>query len=260
MTRIALVLLAAPLLVAAQTTTYTPGDFQSTNPNYKTRNPFYFEGRVDWDLLNITQPSTAWEFAQRGIHKQDDLGDTVGAIADYSQALAMNSLVNGSCQLITTAPAGFGQNTNPPPCMFTPRLRLANLIRSSQPQNAIGLLQEVLLIDPLRLNVNAMIGQINAAMAQTATDPTQANSFYGQAITAYQAELALSPVNERLTRDEANNAHVHWALAEIYRLISDAPHVTAELRLYLDATRWHSDTYPWRITLAQKRLKNLPTQ
>ena len=77
--------------------------------------------------------------------------------------------------------------------MFTPRLRLANLIRSSQPQNAIGLLQEVLLIDPLRLNVNAMIGQIYGAMAQTAADPTQANSFYGQAIAAYQAELALSP-------------------------------------------------------------------
>ena len=67
--------------------TYTPGvTFQSANPNYPTRNPFYFEGRVDWNLLKIDQPKDAWEFAQRGIHKQDDLEDIPGAIADYRKA------------------------------------------------------------------------------------------------------------------------------------------------------------------------------
>lgn len=257
MKRLILVIIT-PLVLAAQT--YTPGDFQSANANYKARNPFYFEGRVDWDLLNITQPANAWEFAQRGIHKQDDLEDISGAIADYSQALAMNSLVNGSCQLITAAPAGFGQKTNPPPCMFTARLRLANLIRKDQPQNAIGLLQEVLLIDPLRLNVNVLIGQTYSEVAQRATDPVQARAFYNQAIAAYQAELSLSPVNKRLSGDQANNAHVHWALAEIYRAINDATHEASELKLYLSATRWHSDTYPWRIPLAQKRLTTLPAQ
>jgi tetratricopeptide (TPR) repeat protein len=251
--RIALALMG-PMLLAAQT--YTPGDFQSANANYKTRNPFYFEGRVDWDLLNITQPSNAWEFVQRGIHDQDDLEDIPSAIADYGQALAMNSLVNGSCQLISAAPAGLGQNTNPAPCMFTVRLRLASLIRKDQPQNAIGLLQEVLLIDPLRLGVNAMIGQTYSDMAQKAND----YGLYRQAIAAFQAELALSPVNRRLSGDEANNAHVHWALAEIYRTMNDPPHEAAELRLYLSATRWHSDTYPWRIQLAQGRLVKLRAQ
>jgi len=238
-----------PLLLAPQSTTYTPGDFQTANANYKNRNPFYFEGRVDWDLLNITQPANAWEFTQRAIHKQDDLADIPGAIADYSQALSMNSLVNGSCQLITSTNAGFGQNTNPPPCMFTPRLRLANLIRQDQPQNAIGLFQEVLQIDPLRLNVQAQIGQIYTSMGA-----------YPQAIAAYQAELALSPVNKRLSGDQANNAHVHWALAEIYRVTHDASNEGRELTLYFNATRWHSDTYPWRITLAKKRLAQLPAQ
>ena len=255
MSRLSLALLI-PMLLPAQSTSYTPGDFQSANPNYKTRNPFYFEGRVDWDLLNITQPANAWEFTQRAIHKQDDLEDIAGAVADYGQALAMNSLVNGSCQLITSAAAGFGQNTNPPPCMFTPRLRLANLIRNDQPRNATGLLREVLQIDPLRLNVNAMIGQIYASMAQLAQD----RSLYRQAIAAYQAELALSPVNRRLSGDQANNAHVHWALAEIYRALQEGPHEASELKLYLSATRWHSDTYPWRITVAQKRLTTLATK
>ena len=259
MTRITLIFVA-PLLLAAQSTTYTPGDFQTANPNYKNRNPFYFEGRVDWDLLNITQPANAWEFTQRAIHKQDDVSDIGGAITDYSQALTMNSLVNGSCQLIASAAAGFGRNTNPPPCMFTPRLRLANLIRQDQPQNAIGLLQEVLRIDPLRLSVNSMIGEIYTSMAKSAQDPAQTPGLYRQAIAAYLAELALSPVNRRLTGDQANNAHVHWALAEIYRVTHDASNEGRELTLYLNATRWHSDTYPWRITLAKKRLAQLPAQ
>ena len=38
-------------------------------------------------------------------------------------------------------------------------------------------------------------------------------------MAAYQAEIALSPVTAlkpKLTGDEANNAHVHWALADLY--------------------------------------------
>ena len=243
-----LLAIAVVLPVAAQTT-YTPGDFQTTNPNYPKRNPFWFEGRVDWDLLNISQPSTAWEYAQRGIHEQDDLEDTADAIADYQKAVSMNSLVNGGCQVITSAPTGFGQNTNPPPCMFTVRLRLANLIQGTNPQGAIQLLQEVLKIDPLRLNVHALMGQIYASMGSLP-----------QAVSAYIAELALSPVtnlSRQLTGDEANNAHVHWALAEIYRKLNQPRDEMAELTLYLKATQWHSDTYPWRIQLAQTRLKKL---
>src|ERR1700738_5146680 len=115
-----LLILIAPAVMLAQI--YQPGTtFQGGNPNYKARNPFYFEGRVDWDLLKITQPANAWEFTQRGIHKQDDLEDPVGAIADYRQALSLNSLSNQTCQIVTSASAGFGQTTNPAPCMFTPR-------------------------------------------------------------------------------------------------------------------------------------------
>src|SRR5579859_1382748 len=59
--------------------------FQAANPHYPERNPFYFEGRIDWELLKIDVPGNAWEFAQRGIHRQDDLEDIQGAIADYRQ-------------------------------------------------------------------------------------------------------------------------------------------------------------------------------
>jgi tetratricopeptide (TPR) repeat protein len=234
---------------------YVPGvTYQQTNPNYPIPNPFYFEGRIDWNLLNISQPGNTWEYMERGIHKQDDLEDYTGAIADYQQSIAMNNLANHTCQLVTAAPAG---PLNPPPCILTVRLRLAGLLSATQPQQAIALYQQALVIDPLRLGANAAIGGVYVAMAQSATDPTQVPGLYQSAITAYQAELALSPVTPlqtQLTGDTANNAHVHWALAQIYQALNQTSQEESELDLYLRATKWHSDTYPWRITLAHKRL------
>lgn len=245
----------------AQDQGYKPGvTYQTTNPNYPVRNPFYFEGRVDWDLLKIEQPSNAWEYAQRGIHKQDDLEDFQGAMDDYKAALAMNSLANGTCQIVTSAPVGFGQQTDPPPCMFTVRLRLGNLLKATHPEDAIALFEEVLQIDPLRLGVNALIGESYASMAEGAADDASKAGLREKAAAAYQAELALSPVTElskKLTGDEANNAHVHWALAGLYEKMGRAPEAVSELGLYLKATQWHSDTYPWRIELARRRMERL---
>jgi len=245
---------------SATPSTYVPGvTYQPTNPNYPLPNPFYFEGRIDWNLLQITQPGNTWEYMERGIHEQDDLEDPTDAIADYQQSIAMNNLTNKSCQLVTVAPTG---PINPPPCIFTVRLRLAGLLSATQPQQAIQLYQEVLAIDPLHLSVNGAIGAVYVAMAQKATDATQVPGLYQSAVAAYQAELALSPVTPletQLTSDTANNAHVHWALAEIYLAINDPSDEASELNLYLQATKWHSDTYPWRITLAQKRLATAQT-
>ena len=255
------ILLASSAMLAQNPPPYQPGvTFQSTNPNYPVRNPFYFEGRIDWDLLKIDQPSNAWEFAQRGIHKQDDLEDFQAAIDDYRKSIALNSLANGTCQLITSTPAGFGQKTDPPPCMFTVRLRLANLLKQTNPSEAISLFREVLQIDPLRLGVNASIAETYASVAETASDDAARAGLWQSAVAAYQDELKLSPVNPlsiKLTGDEANNAHVHWALAGIFEKIGQPDDAARELDLYLKATKWHSDTYPWRIDLARKRLAKL---
>jgi tetratricopeptide (TPR) repeat protein len=258
--RLSMIALSTSLAVGAWAQTlpiYLAGiTYQQTNPNYPIRNPFYFEGRVDWNLLKITQPSNAWEYAQRGIYKQDDLEDYTGAIADYQQSISMNNLANKTCQLVSTAPPATGQ-LDPPPCMFMVRLRLAGLLTASQPQQAIALYQEVLAIDPLRLGVNAAIAAIYVTLAGQATDQTQVPGLYQQAITAFTAELALSPVTPlqtQLTTDTANNAHVHWELAQIYKTLNQPSDEMNELNLYLQATKWHSDTYPWRIQLAQKRI------
>jgi tetratricopeptide (TPR) repeat protein len=259
----------APAAMAQQTLTgglttgtgpYVPGvTFQSDNPSYMNRNPFFFEGRVDWNLLHIATPSTVWEFVQRGIHYQDDLEDTTDAIADYQTAISMNSLSNGTCQIFTTMPP-VSPNVNPPPCMFTPRLRLGNLLMETNPGAAIALFQEVLQIDALRLGVNAYIGETYEAEAAAATSATTRTAFLQSAIAAYKAELALSPVTATytaLTGDAANNAHVHWSLAAIYAELGDTTDQATELQAYLNATEWHSDTFPWRIRLAKARLAKL---
>jgi tetratricopeptide (TPR) repeat protein len=243
---------------------YTPGQFQTTNPYYLLPNPFYFEGRIDWNLLGITQPTNAWEYMERGIHYQDDLDDVQSAIADYETALTFNSLQNNTCQIVTAATLVNGalpSSLNPAPCIFTLRLRLGYLEEQANPTQAISLFQEVLKIDPLKLGVNTLIGETYVIQAQQTTDPTAQQQAYANAIQAYQAELALSPVTAQMTAftgDVANNAHVHWALFQIYQTLGQTTSEASELRLYLQATQWHSDVYPWRIALANNLLKTLP--
>jgi tetratricopeptide (TPR) repeat protein len=255
MTRYSLLLLVLSSLGLAQT-----GVFQTANPHYPIRNPFYFEGKIDYEKLAIASPGNAWEYAQRGIHRQDDLEDISGAMADYRESLSLNSLSKGSCQIVTSVPAQDFGKLDPPPCMFTVRLRLGYLLMRDTPEEAIRLFQEVLRIDPQRLEVNSLMGAAYATSADRARTGFERRSLYSQAIEAYRAELALSPVTPQtiaLTGDEANNAHTHWALAGIYEKLEDSASAIAEYDLYLKATKWHSDVYPWRIPIAQKKIAQL---
>ncbi len=259
---------------------YTVGEFQTTNPNYPKPNPFYFEGKVDWNLLGITQPQTTWDYLQRGMHYQDDLNDIPDAIADYQTSLSMNSLQAAppTCTVVTLANAaalGFtvanGQVTTAPaqlvgapaPCMFTVRLRLGYLLRETNPGQAIELFGEVLQIDPQKLGVNTLIAETYVIEAQQTTDPTAQMQAYTSAVAAYQGELALSPVTAQstmLTADTANNSKVHWELAQVCQAAAQACQTAGtsavnELQLYVAATKWHSDVYPWRIALAKSQIQ-----
>ena len=256
------ILTLASLSAFGQTAPYVAGTtFQKDNPNYPKRNPFYFEGAIDWNLLKIDTPNDTWEFAQRGIYRQSTLGDIQGAIADYQKSISLNNLDNGSCQIVTRDKipanmADFG-NLTPAPCMFTVRLRLANLLRASDPATAIKLLNEVLNIDPRRLGVHAMIAETYEEEAASASSEEDKHADLMEAVAAFKAELALSPVTElsiKLTGDEANNSNVHWSLAHVYEELGDEEEAMSEIDLYLKATKWHSDQYPWRIELARKKI------
>jgi hypothetical protein len=246
---------------------YVPGvTFQSFNPNYPQPNPFYFEGKIDWEKLNITQPANAWEYLQRGIHNQDDLNNPAAAISDYQQSLLLNSITGQTCQIVTAATFVNGALPavlNPPPCMFTNRLRLAYLLRQSDPATAISLYAEVTQIDPLRGDVNQMMGETFVIQAKQTQDPATQAAAYNNAISAFKAELALSPVTPQftsLTGDQANLAHVHWSLADVYESLGQKTSEINELQSYLQATQWHSDVYPWRITVAQRKIASLQAE
>jgi tetratricopeptide (TPR) repeat protein len=255
MTRHCLLLLTISTVGFAQS-----GVFQAANPHYPNRNPFYFEGKIDYEKLGIASPGSAWEYMQRGIHRQDDLEDFAGAMADYRESLGLNSLGKGSCQIVKSAPTQDFGKLDPPPCMFTVRLRLGYLLMRDSPEQAISLFREVLQIDPQRHEVNALMGAAYTTSAVRAKTGSERRRLYGQAIAAYQAELALSPVTAQttaLTGDEANNAHTHWELAGIYEKLEDSASAITEYELYLKATKWHSDVYPWRIPIARKKIGQL---
>ena len=264
----AMILVALVVMLAAifaQNQTYTPGEFQSTNPNYPKPDPFYFEGRIDWNLLGISQPQNAWDYMERGIHYQDDMDDIPDAIADYQTALSMNSLQNNTCQIVTAATVNKYGGTlpaqlTPAPCIFTLRLRLGYLLEQTNPATAIELFQEVLQIDPQRLGVNTLIAETYVSEAQQSTDPTTQQQDYANAVTAYQAELALSPITPQsvaLTGDMANNSKVHWELAQVYEATGQNSLAESELESYMQATQWHSDDYPWRVALAKSQIQTL---
>ena len=161
---------------------------------------------------------------------------------------------------VTAAPAEDFGKLDPPPCMFTVRLRLGYLRMHDEPEEAVALFREVLQIDPRRLEVNSLIGEAYGISAEKAESSDERHRLYRQAIAAYQAEIDLSPVTPQtisLTGDEANNAHAHWSLAGIHEKLGDTPSAISEYELYLKATKWHSDVYPWRIPLAQKKIEQL---
>ena len=232
---------------------------RSDNPNYPARNPFYFEGKVDYELLGIDEPADTWEFLQRGIHFQDDLEDYESAKADYSRSLEMNDARNGTCRVIRSVEDL--EIRDPAPCMFTPRLRLGYLLLHEDPGESIRLFEEVLDIDPLRLEVNLLIGEAYEVIAEAANDPAEKRVAYEAAIKAFQAELALTPVGDpSITPDTAHNAKVHWLLGDVYEKLGEPNDAVKEFELYLAATRWHSDVLPWRIPLAKKRVAKLRDQ
>ena len=231
---------------------------RENNPNYPARNPFYFEGKIDYELLGIDEPANAWEYMQRGILRQDDQENYREAIQDYRRALELNNTENGTCQIVTAVPENFN-TLDPPPCIFTLRLRLGYLLIHDEPEESIRLFREVLEIDPLRLEVHFLTAEAYEFLAEETADEQERTELYLKAIEELRAELALTPPadNPELSPDQANNAHTHWLLAEIHEKLDNYNEAIEAFENYLKATRWHSDVLPWRIQLAEKKIEEL---
>lgn len=261
MTRTGVAVAAAVFAAVSTAALDAQSSSREMNDNYLTRNPFYFEGRVDYDLLGIDEPTDAWEFMQRGIHKQDE-EDYEGAVKDYRRGLELNSLQNGTCQLVTEDTLVNGalpQDLTPAPCIFTLRLRLAYLIHKDEPEEAIRLFEEVLDIDPLRPDVNLLIAETWEVIAKKAEgDEAKVEQAYRKAIDHLRREVALfPPPDPSIAPDRASHPLAHWLLAHLHEVLEEHSQAIEEYELYLEATKWRSDTLPWRIPLARKKVEEL---
>lgn len=198
-------------------------DSQGALPQMQSPNPvFFFEERVNWPALNIEQPRTAWEYAQRGIYRQDHLEDLEAAKADYQQSEQMNDRI-----LIVQA-----------------RLGVIALLEN-QPDEAIEHLEHVAEEAPFHEGVYLKLGEAYK----------QKNDLV-RAEQEFRRELELAP-NSQVTHYALMELFFPLArdgtCASVFGPAVDCrQRAINAIDAYLRQARWHSDTQPLRIIKARR--------
>lgn len=210
------------------------------------QNPlFFFEERANWPALGISQPRTAWEYAQRGIYRQDERENIAAAVADYLKAEEDS---NGRILIVESRLAYIalkegerlgkeGNNTGAMACFDEAIERFCRVLEEAPDQQGVHFERGEAYQDKFKM-----------------TDPQDAparQSGFDQAMQAFQCELKLAP----------NSQRTHFALAELFmeegckQILDDTQcrqGARTSLDVYLRQARWHSDTQPIRILKAQQ--------
>ncbi len=199
----------------------------------------FFEERVDWPLLQIPEPRTAWEYTQRGMHFQDN-EDIDQALADYLQADALER--ERSC----------GPGEVPVPgrtCLSILHGRLATIYyergmdlshAGATQEGAVFLRQAIDELDfileesPLFLGLHFELGEIYRELG----DPDKA-------ITLFRQELEIQPCHQA----------THLELGEVYLQIGEIDNARIHLTEYLQQTLLHCDPFPLKILKARQKLE-----
>lgn len=197
-------------------------DSQGGQPSVQSPNPvFFFEEKVNWPALNIDEPRTAWEYAQRGVYRQDTLEDLEAAKADYARSEQMNSRI-----LIAQA-----------------RLGTIALLEG-RPDDAITHLEYVAEEAPFHEGVYIKLAEAYEQKGDLV-----------KAEEEYRKELVLVP-NSQITRFAL--AELFYPLvmagtcAQTFGPDKDCrQEAITSLDQYLRQARWHSDTQPIRILKAR---------
>jgi tetratricopeptide (TPR) repeat protein len=184
----------------------------------------YFEAKASWPALGIDEPRTAWEFVQRGMHRQDELEDESGAIEDYRAAEALDSHI-----LLIHARLGSLH-------LRRGRERLADPAQSASARSdlleALRRYEEVEHEQPHRAGIAARIGDAHAALFELDGDPEEAD----KALLAYQHELARSTGHQPSL----------YAVGMLLRARGLDDEARPWLERYLASTRRHGEPYPWK--------------
>lgn len=191
---------------------------QNPNPTH------FFEERVDWPLLNIAEPRTAWEYTQRGIHFQDDVGDMDAAMADYMSADALER--ERSC--------GPGLPVPEHACLQILRARLANIyLERGEYSRAIAELEFILEENPFAPGLHFEIAEAHLGLGEEE-----------EAISEFEHELEIQPCHQA----------THFELGELLLERGDEIGGRQHLTEYLQQALLHCDSFPHRILKARKLL------
>lgn len=230
-------LVLAALLFAAEASAqpnplYVGQDSVGGKPRLQPPKPvLFFEAKAHWPSLGIDEPRTAWEYAQRGMYRQDDLEDVDGAVADYRTALDLDSHL-----LIARARLGTI-------LLNRARVETSTTTAINEIDEAVHEFEEILHEQPHRAGMHKKIADAYALKYRLTNDPAIAD----MAITEYRAELAMAPRNQAC----------HYALAFLLDGLGRPTEARDHIDRYLEQARYHSDPYPYRILRAERLRQRL---
>jgi tetratricopeptide (TPR) repeat protein len=231
---------------------------EQTNPDPT----FFFEERVNWPSLQLNipggEPRTAWEYAQRGMYKQDELAYGAvsasdrehyleEAIADYEKSEELSREAQGR------------EDAHPRILIVQARLAVIEfhqgeaLEHEGKYEEALVPLEEakerlefILEESPFHQGVPFLLGEvfeveheIYRAMGNT----EKAEETLAEALKYFKEELKLAPGSQR----------THYVLAELLAEEGETQEALAHLDTYLCQAKLHSDTEPFRILKARKK-------
>ena len=197
-------------------------------------NPVFFvEGKVDWLLLEIAEPRTAWEYTQRGIFMQDEMDDVDAALADYLHA---EDLLEEIAERL--------DDPTLPERLLILHFRLGSIyLGRGSYQEAIHEFEILLAEDPELSGVNRHIGEAHIGLGE-----------FEQAFASFQQELHLNPLNQKTLYEVA----MFLLEPEVQLEGVDQEAVAREhLQTYLQEAAFHCDTYPYKILKVDKLAREL---
>ena len=194
---------------------------------------FFFEGKVDWLLLEIAEPRTAWEYTQRGMFLQDEMEDVDAALADYLQAE----------ELLEEIAERLNDPTLPERLLIL-HFRLGNIyLERGSYQEAIHEFEILLEEDPELSGVNRHIGEAHVGLGE-----------FEQAFEFFEEELRQNPLNQKTLYEVG----LFLLEPEVQLEGVDQEALAREhLQTYLQEAAFHCDTYPYKILKIDKLVHEL---
>lgn len=193
----------------------------------------YFEARAHWPSLGVETPRTAWEYAQRGIYRQDTLEDVEGAVQDYLQAEALDDhllIVQGRLAYLALergrAAEADGRDGD------------ADLAY----QEAVDRYEAVLYEQPERQGLRLRMAEAHLGRSRVADPGATAD-----AIEALEAELELAPTQQA----------AFFALGRIHAAAGRAAEARRYLEAYLEESARAGEPYPYKRLEARRLLDTL---